>query len=61
MINTNSPITEEQYVERQELKMNVFFFLSNTLSDKNVTGLNPKTILELDLFQCSKFSQLGFC
>lgn len=25
-INTNSPITEEQYMKRQELKMNDFFF-----------------------------------
>lgn len=50
----------EQSVKRQELKMNVFF-LFNTLSNKNVTGLNPKTILGLDLFQSSKFNQLAFC
>lgn len=58
-INTNLPLTEEQYVERQEFKMN-FFFLSNMPSNKNVTGLKPETILGLDLFQISKFNQLGF-
>ena len=38
-----------------------FFSLSNTLSNKNVTGPKPEPILGLDLFQYSKFNQLGFC
>lgn len=50
-------------LENQELEMNGFFFppLSNTLSNKNVIGPKPEPILGLDLFQYSKFNQLGFC
>lgn len=59
-IKTNSPITEEEYMEKQGLKMYVFLLLSNILSNTNVIGPKPKIILGLDLFQCSKFNQLGF-
>lgn len=34
----------------------IYYILSNT----NVRGPKPKIILGLDLFQCSKFNQLGF-
>lgn len=59
-MNTNSPIIEEQYVEKRGFKMNVFLFLSNILSNTNVIGPKPKIILGLDLFQCSKFNQMEF-